>query len=313
MKLSIGIPTYNGSKTIAMCLNSIIPQIVDGVEIVISDNASTDNNREIINEYEKKYSFIHCYYNSENVGMDANFDLVVKRSMGQFVWILSDDDYITNSKAINIILDLIFNHSTSSSFFVNYENDVVPINKDYYDISGSEFFRITKFKSTLISSTIVNKYLWDNLDKSMYYGTYWIHIVYLIVANANNTSCIVNEVMVEQIKYQQDERRWGKDGTFFTVGIELAKLYYNLNMYHYDVDVCKLARRYIKDKNIWNIPIAKKHGLVVTKKLLKDCISVFWIFPTFWLMDLPLLITPKIFYKPIFFIYHFFKDRKHVR
>jgi glycosyltransferase involved in cell wall biosynthesis len=58
IKLSIAIPTYNGAKYIREALDSIIAQLDDideEPEIVISDNASTDETLEVIREYQKKY------------------------------------------------------------------------------------------------------------------------------------------------------------------------------------------------------------------------------------------------------------------
>ena len=46
--LTIAIPTYNGSKTISDMLNILLPQVDDRVEIIISDNCSTDNTEDII-------------------------------------------------------------------------------------------------------------------------------------------------------------------------------------------------------------------------------------------------------------------------
>lgn len=62
--LSVAIPTYNGSRYIRETLDSIIAQVDDiskVVEIVISDNASTDQTLEIIKDYQKKYSFIKYF------------------------------------------------------------------------------------------------------------------------------------------------------------------------------------------------------------------------------------------------------------
>jgi abequosyltransferase len=296
MELSIGIPTYNGSKTIGLAIESIVEQICDGVEIVISDNASTDNTEEIVNEYLSRHSSIKYFRNDINVGMDRNFDLVVQRSKGKYVWILSDDDHIINKTAIRQVLNAIKLFPDNGAIFANYENKEIPIDKDYFNIGGNDFFRITKFKSTLISSTIVNRNEWNKINKDAYYGTYWVHIGYLIHTNAKLKSTILHEVLVEQIKYNQTARRWGMNGTFYNVGIDLAIIYLDMDDLGYSKDVCHNARRYIKDKNYWNIPLAKKNNLKVTPALLKKCIRVFWFFPSFWLFDLPLLLIPRSIY-----------------
>lgn len=45
--LTIAIPTYNGARTIASMLNILLPQVDERVEVLVSDNCSTDNTVEI--------------------------------------------------------------------------------------------------------------------------------------------------------------------------------------------------------------------------------------------------------------------------
>ena len=53
--LTIAIPTYNGAKTIANMLEILLPQCDERVEVLISDNASTDNTKLIIDKYIEKW------------------------------------------------------------------------------------------------------------------------------------------------------------------------------------------------------------------------------------------------------------------
>ena len=53
--LTIAIPTYNGSKTIKSMLNVLMPQVTDKVEILVSDNCSTDDTLQVVYKYKKKY------------------------------------------------------------------------------------------------------------------------------------------------------------------------------------------------------------------------------------------------------------------
>lgn len=64
--LTIAIPTYNGAKTIANMLEILLPQCDERVEILISDNASTDNTKLIIDKYIEKYENIRYVRNVKN-------------------------------------------------------------------------------------------------------------------------------------------------------------------------------------------------------------------------------------------------------
>ena len=60
--LTIAIPTYNGAKTIANMLEILLPQCDERVEVLISDNASTDNTKLIIDKYIEKYEREYIQY-----------------------------------------------------------------------------------------------------------------------------------------------------------------------------------------------------------------------------------------------------------
>ena len=92
--LSICIPTYNRSGLLKRTIESIIKQdefIDEKVEIVVSDNASTDDTEDICKMYQK-YPNFHYYKNKVNVG-DKNFPLVLSRGTGQLRK-LNNDTYI---------------------------------------------------------------------------------------------------------------------------------------------------------------------------------------------------------------------------
>lgn len=66
--LTIAIPTYNGANTISNMLEILLPQCDERVEILISDNASTDNTKLIIDKYIEKYENIIYVRNAKNIG-----------------------------------------------------------------------------------------------------------------------------------------------------------------------------------------------------------------------------------------------------
>ena len=95
--LTIGIPTYNRSRFLNKCLDAIYSSIgaESDVEILVSDNHSTDNTREVAESYAKKYPSLRYVCNKENVGA-KNFHLVWERAKGEYVVALGDDDYLVD-------------------------------------------------------------------------------------------------------------------------------------------------------------------------------------------------------------------------
>lgn len=90
--VSIGMPVYNSSQWIAKTLDSIMNQTFADFELVISDNASTDNTPEVIQEYASQDSRIKYYRNKENIGVSNNYNNAFLKSSGKyFKWSSASD------------------------------------------------------------------------------------------------------------------------------------------------------------------------------------------------------------------------------
>jgi len=94
MKLSIGLPVYNGEKFIQKCLDSILAQTFSNFELIISDNASTDNTSKICQEYSKKDKRIRYIRQENNIGLFPNFNFVLEQAKNEFFMWMGVDDYI---------------------------------------------------------------------------------------------------------------------------------------------------------------------------------------------------------------------------
>lgn len=89
-KVSICIPVYNGEKTIRETVVSALNQTYSDIEVIVTDNCSTDGTVEILNDLEDDRLIIH--ENEENIGMLGNWNMCVKLATGKFVHILCADD-----------------------------------------------------------------------------------------------------------------------------------------------------------------------------------------------------------------------------
>ena len=90
--VSIGLPVFNGEKSLAQALDALLKQDYTNLEIIISDNGSTDRTSEICEEFLKKDPRIIYYHSSENLGSNWNFNRVFDLSSGKyFMWAAHDD------------------------------------------------------------------------------------------------------------------------------------------------------------------------------------------------------------------------------
>ena len=88
--LSICIPTYNRAAMLEKTLESLVKQLDDDIEIVISDNHSTDETKEVGEKYANKYINIKYYRNEVNI-RDANFTLSLDRGTGLYLKLMKDN------------------------------------------------------------------------------------------------------------------------------------------------------------------------------------------------------------------------------
>jgi len=99
-KVSICIPAYNSSKTIKETLLSCLKQDYYNFEIIVSDNCSTDNTREIV----KKYWQVILLKTEVNSGGGPNMDNCVNHADGEYIVFLCHDDIFTDPHVISDIV-----------------------------------------------------------------------------------------------------------------------------------------------------------------------------------------------------------------
>lgn len=91
-KISVLIPCYNREETISRCIESAATQDYENLEIIVSDNASTDATWELVSRLAEAHKRVKIFRNSENLGPFSNWRCCLKVATGDFVhWLWSDD------------------------------------------------------------------------------------------------------------------------------------------------------------------------------------------------------------------------------
>ncbi|MDP1691626.1 MAG: glycosyltransferase family 2 protein [Burkholderiaceae bacterium] len=90
--VSIGMPTYNGERTIRGSIECLLQQTLANFELIISDNASTDGTWAIIEEYARKDARIIGVRQPKNIGANGNYSAVFRKARAPyFKWASSND------------------------------------------------------------------------------------------------------------------------------------------------------------------------------------------------------------------------------
>ncbi len=95
LKISVCIVTYNQGQYIDDCLASAVGQQVDAdLEILVGDDCSTDQSRQIISEYAERYpGLIVPVFHQKNIGGTRNYQFLIGKASGNYIAHLDGDDY----------------------------------------------------------------------------------------------------------------------------------------------------------------------------------------------------------------------------
>lgn len=104
--VSVGMPIFNEARFLRETLEALVKQDYSNIELIISDNASTDATAQICREYQQKYDWISYYRFEINNGPAKNFNAVLNASTGKyFMWAAGHDLWSSNylSACVNIL------------------------------------------------------------------------------------------------------------------------------------------------------------------------------------------------------------------
>ena len=158
MKVSIVTITYNHSKYISQAIESFLMQNTNfEFEVIIADDASTDNNQEIIREYQKKYpKIIKPILREENIGMNYNFVDAVNQCKGKYIALCEGDDYWTDPLKLQKQVDFL---EANEDYGLVY-SDIDVIDSEGRIIDDSVFY--TKISSRFCSGNIFEELIVGN-------------------------------------------------------------------------------------------------------------------------------------------------------
>ena len=101
--VSIGVPIFNGANSLPNTLTKLLAQTYQNIELIVSDNCSTDNTQKICEAFAKNDERIKYFRQSENRGVGRNFRFVLEQAQGKyFLWNAGDDTRSPDYVAVNV-------------------------------------------------------------------------------------------------------------------------------------------------------------------------------------------------------------------
>lgn len=93
VKVSVIIPVYNVIKYLKQCIDSVLNQTMDDIEIIIVDDGSTDGSEILCDDYANKYDCIKVFHRKNN-GLGSARNLGIDIATGEYLYFLDSDDWI---------------------------------------------------------------------------------------------------------------------------------------------------------------------------------------------------------------------------
>ena len=205
--LTIAIPTWNRAPYLALNLQQLrqlLCEVAPGVvELLISDNASTDDTRSVVDAAIGGGTPIRYLRNAENIGSDANIAQCFNEASGIYVLILGDDDLLVDGSVV-MLVELLqrqdFGVITLRPY--GYDQDFRaehPGGGGRHRVCDrpADFLARIGPLMTLISGCIVNKRLMDDVDARQFIGgnLVQVHLV-LIAALAARQNCFLERYLL---------------------------------------------------------------------------------------------------------------------
>jgi len=152
--VSVIVPNYNHAKFLNNRIESIINQTYQDFEIIILDDCSTDNSREIIEKYRGNNKVSHIVYNDVNGGSTfKQWQKGINLTKGELIWIAESDDY-SDKKFLEKVLNEFHKNNNvglvyTSSIIVDENENILSSMKTpgIFELHKSKDFIVTKMSS----------------------------------------------------------------------------------------------------------------------------------------------------------------------
>jgi abequosyltransferase len=210
-RLSICINTKDRAPFLVETVDSILRQIVRGVEVVVVDGGSTDRTPEVMAEYQEAHSVVTFVRSERSVGIDEGYDLAVAHASGEFCWLLPDDDLVVPGALQDLIarldesVDLLILNlecrtrdmaiDLDQRLFAREEDRL--FSRSELGVALSEF----GFGLSYIGVVVVRRNLWFEHDRGRFFGTYFVHM-----------GVIMGSARIRKVSYVAKPLIWYRSG-----------------------------------------------------------------------------------------------------
>jgi hypothetical protein len=266
-KVSVIIPTYNRTRYLSKAIDSVLSQTYKDYEIIVVDDGSTDNTKEVLQKYMGKIKYLY----QENKGIAAARNFGIRNSTGDFIGFLDNDDQWLPNKLEIQIKTLEKNSKLafvcSASHVIDEQGSII----DFWRVKSKESFENLFEGNFILCLTVLMRRqcldkiggfdiavsgsddwdMWLRLSKSYQFCHIDIPLTKYRIHNSNVSKDIEGRIKRDVIII--NKREINEKFSLFRIKTRLAKLYYSsANIYQHgdkfypDIDFKKASKYYLK-------------------------------------------------------------------
>ena len=263
-KISIIIAVYNIESYISKCLDSVIKQKGNDIEIIIVDDGSTDNSLNICQKYQKKDKRIRIIH-QENKGLNSVRNVGFDNSTGEYIWHIDGDDYIEDN-SIDILRKYIDKYDIIYFNYNKIENN--KLKKEKYDKKYDNLCDKYILGYTTVWNKIFKRYLFfdDKFPEGNAYND--IYIIPTLIYKTNSIIFIDNFLYNYVYRYNSlsHTRKFNLEDLLCCFNHIYNKLYNN----YPDAVECFWVNQLLFYNYAKKIRYGNKYNYKAINKILKD-------------------------------------------
>lgn len=278
--ISIIVPNYNHGKFLEKRLKSIFNQSYINFEVILLDDCSTDNSKEILLKYDAHKQVSHCVFNEINSGNTfSQWKKGIELAKGKFIWIAESDDFCDLRFLELVSKPLIVNHKIALSYSQSNKVDVNDkitgnwktytdeLNSSQFDqdfiMDGSLFIEKYLIHKNVIPNASAILFRKENLQisdtllntQALKYCGDWV--IYLEVIMKQKISFIADSL--NNFRYH--------DNSVIAV---VSKSQKKLSLIDIDLQMREVIADYLKNNTVANIDSIINNNKIITKSLKYD-------------------------------------------